>query len=279
MKIIFWSNYPDSCVTSNMALMGVMISLMYRGRTLMMSNHYNQNNLGRVLLGSHYDNMVQEDCNYFAGGNDNTYIKQMLRRINRKNLAGSALEIIDDALYYYVQSQMFNSDVYDMRFQEEMKDTLDFFNRLVEFVFIDAKSQECITTKWLLDSADLVVVNLRHENNAIHNFFKRYSSLCGKCVFLLSAYQRNGVFTKKQFVREYKIHPDRVAIIPYHPEFQMEFTYGRIVDYICENYNCSKGSKQYVYMWYLKRAAVMLMNTINMRILMSGEGGGICADV
>lgn len=48
MKIVFWSNYPKSGVTSNMAAMGIMFSLMFPSRVMMLTNHCKHENLGRV---------------------------------------------------------------------------------------------------------------------------------------------------------------------------------------------------------------------------------------
>ena len=122
------------------------------------------------------------------------------------------------------------------------------------------------------------MVNLRQEENAVRNFFKRYSSLVGKCIFLISAYQRRNPYIKRNFVRDHKIHPDRVAVIPYNLEFQAQCLDGRIVNYISEHYNCRKGAQQYEYILCLKKAARMLMGLIDEKLILSGEKGGICAD-
>ncbi len=278
MKVVFWSNYPDSGVTSNMTAIGVMISLIYHGRLVMLSNHYNQENLGRSLLGETYDEMLKEECNYFANGSAQNYIKQLINRSNRRQHTENILEVIDDGLYYYVDCPIFNSRISDMKAEEEMESVLEYLKQHAELIFIDAKSQESLSTKHLLESADIVVVNLRQEETAIRNFFKRYSSLLGKCVFVLSAYQKNSGYMKKRFVHEFRIHPGRVAVIPFSPIFHANICDGRIVEYITENAECKKDSSPYEYIWHLKKAATMLMNNITDNIQFNGENGA-CVDI
>ena len=60
MRIAFWSNYPCSGVTSNMISLGAAMTLLYKAKIILTSNHHSMRDLGRCLTGNHYSAVVKE---------------------------------------------------------------------------------------------------------------------------------------------------------------------------------------------------------------------------
>ena len=161
MKIVFWSNYPKSDVTSNMTAVGVMFSIMFPAKVMMMTNHCNHDNLGRTLLGRCYDDVLKEDSGYLDGRGLKPNIKRIEEVPGCFDYPQNAETLSEDGLYYFAQGKLFNNEIYELRVMEEINRFFGYLNESEDYIFIDAKSQDSISTVRLLEEADIVVVNLK----------------------------------------------------------------------------------------------------------------------
>lgn len=263
MKFVFWSNCPKSDVTSNMAAVGIMFSIMFPSRVMMMTNHCNHENLGRTLLGECYEEVLREESGYCFGAGLRPTVKKIEDVPNRYDIPKNAENLSEDGLYYFAQGKLFNNEIYELRVMEEINRFCEYLNESEDYIFIDAKSQDSISTVSLLEEADIVVVNLKQDEKLIRDFFKKYSAITGKAFFFISEYKQNEGYSKKQFINEFSIHPNRVAVIPYNPEFVPLVDDGRITEYVMRNHDCKKESKEYYYIWHLKMAAKLLKRILD----------------
>lgn len=258
MKIVFWSNHPKSDVTSNMTAVGVMFSILFPAKVVMMTNHCNYENLGRTLLGNCYEEVLREDHGYFYGRSPRPTIKKIDEVPYRQTLIKDADSLAETGLYYFAQWKKFNNEVYELRVMEELNRFMTYLDETEDYIFIDAKSQNSISTKKLLEEADAVVVNLRQDEQLIRDFFRKYGAITGKSFFFISEYRKKNAYSLKQFITDYSIHPNRVALIPYNPEFSPVTDDGRITEYVMKHHDCTERSKDYHYIRYLKKAAELL---------------------
>lgn len=262
MKIVFWSNCPKSDVTSNMTAVGIMFSILFPVRVMMMTNHCNYENLGRALLGSCYEEVLREEAGYYSGMRDRHTVKKIDDVPNRVDIPKDAEDFSEDGLYYCAQGKLFNNEIYELRILDELNHFLEFFDETADYVFIDAKSQDSVSTVRLLEEADVVVVNLRQDETLMRDFFKKYSLIAGKAFFFISEYRKKG-FSKNKFINEFSIHPNCVAVIPYNPDFVPLVGDGRITEYVMKNHNCKKDTREYYYIWYLKKATRLLKKMLD----------------
>ena len=269
MKIVFWSNYPKSDVTSNMTAVCVMFSLMYPAKVMMMTNHCNHDNLGRTLLGRCYDDVLMEDSGYLDGRGLKPNIKRIEEVPGCFDYPQNAETLSEDGLYYFAQGKLFNNEIYELRVMEEINRFFGYLNESEDYIFIDAKSQDSISTVRLLEEADIVVVNLKQDERMMKDFFKKYGSITGKAFFFISEYKQKNTYSKNKFINEFSIHPNRVAVIPYNPEFVPLVDDGRITEYVMRNYNCRKNTKEYYYIGHLKIAARLLKRILDRQPLLA----------
>lgn len=258
MKIVFWSNYPKSDVTSNMTAVAIMFSILFPARVMMMTNHCNHETLGRTLLGSCYDDVLREEAGYGSAARRRPVIKRIDDIPNRYGLPKDAETLAEDGLYYFTQGKLFNNEVYELRILEELSIFLELLDKSDDYVFIDAKSQDSISTIRLLEDADIVVVNLRQDERLMRDFFMKYTTIVGKSFFFISEYRKRNGYLLSDFIKDFSVHPNRVAVIPYNPEFSPVVDDGRITEYVLKNQNCTKSSKEYYYIWHLRKAAELL---------------------
>lgn len=263
MKIVFWSNYPKSDVTSNMTAVAILFSILFPSRVMMMTNHCNYGNLGRALLGNCYDDILREESGYGSATRVQPAIKRIDNIPTRYELPKDAENLTEDGLYYFTQGKLFSNEVYELRILDEISRFFEYLDVLEDYVFIDAKSQDSISTLRLLDEADIVVVNLRQDEKLMRSFFKHYSSIVGKSFFFISEYKKKNKYRLSCFLKDFSIHPNRVAVIPFNPEFSPVVDDGRITEYVMKNHNCEKDSKEYYYIWHLKKAAELLKDVLD----------------
>lgn len=263
MKIVFWSNYPKSDVTSNMTAVCVMFSLLFPSKVMMMTNHCNHGNLGRTLLGRYYDEVLREESGYLSGTGLHPTIKRIEDAPSCFNIPRSAECLSEDGLYYFAQGKLFNNEIYELRVMEELNRFMEYLNESEDYIFIDVKSQDSISTVSLLEEADVVVVNLKQDEKLMKDFFRKYGAITGKAFFFISEYKHRNGYTKNKFVNEFSIHPNRVAVIPYNPEFVPLVDDGRITEYVMRNHDCKKNTKEYYYIWHLKKAARLLKKILD----------------
>ena len=263
MKIVFWSNYPKSDVTSNMTAVGIMFSIMFPARVMMMTNHCNYENLGRALLGRSYDDVLREESGYFCRSGLQPRIKRIDEVVNPFDAPKDAETLSEDGLYYFAQGKLFNNEIYELRIMEEINRFFSYLNESEDYIFIDAKSQDSVSTVGLLEEADIVVVNLKQDERLIRDFFKKYAAITGKAFFFISEYRKRKGYSKSKFINEFSIHPNRVAVIPYNPEFVQIVNDGRITEYVMKNHNCKEDAKEYYYIWHLKKAAKLLKKILD----------------
>lgn len=262
MKIVFWSNYPKSDVTSNMTAVAIMFSILFPSRVMMMTNHCNYGNLGRALLGNCYDDVLREESGYGSATRVQPAIKKIDTIPNHYELPKDAENLEEDGLYYFTQGKLFSNEVYELRILEEISQFFEYLEGLEDYVFIDAKSQDSISTLRLLDEADIIVVNLRQDEKLMRDFFANYSSIVGKAFFFISEYKKKNKYKLSCFLNDFSIHPNRVAVIPYNPEFSPVVDDGRIAEYVMKNHNCNMNSKEYYYIWHVKKAAELLKGVL-----------------
>lgn len=263
MKVVFWSNYANSAVTTNLTVLSASVSLMYPGKLTLLSNHFASRSLGYMLLGKTYDNLLRDSIKYENYGDNRFYLRKLLSHNNFTILNGGSYDGLENGLYYYIQEHQYSSLIHEINQYNFFNDLVGRLEKVSDYVFIDLQSQGSLNTLQLLEIADLVVVNLRQDETIIRNFFKRYGSLVGKCFFVIGNYRENGKYLKRNFIRDYRIHPERVAVIPHIRELDCAFDDGRILPYICSNFNCGKKSRQYKNMWYVKYAAGLLIKNIS----------------
>ncbi len=271
MVVSFWSNYAKSGVTTNISAISAAFSLLYPKKITLLSNHFEKRSLGYMLLGKGYDDLLHESLKYDNYGNKNFYLRKLLSYNNFSVLNGCSYDGLENGLYYYLQVKRYCSQIYEINQFDFINETVDYLNQLSDYVFIDLQSQESLSSLQLLEASDLIVVNFRQDETLIRNFFKRYSSIAGKCFFIISSYNEKGAYLKRNLVRDYRIHPERVAVLPYNPEFVCGFDDGRIVPYVCNYLNCGKKSRQYRYIWFLRYAAELLMKNLNNICSFCGE--------
>jgi len=290
VKVAYWGNCRKSGVTCALTAIGLTAVLAYPFKITLFENHYNENGVLRYLSprkwlycvseavtaygNSAYGNLSYTDCPPRFSGNfcetenycenkdfyimGNPYRKKENRRGGGIQNAYPVIELLEKGLYYVPQFTE-NADLYDYQFHFNL---LPLLRRYQEIAFIDTHRENTLSSKVILEEADVVVVLLRQDMDEIQSFFQNYSSLIPKAFFIINDYQKKSAINLTKIVSEFGFQNDSIGVIPHSEEFQLAAAYGRMIEYISSNYNTSEERENRYFMQELKKTTFLLMQQV-----------------
>lgn len=261
MKVAFWSNARQCGVTSNLAALSIASVIRFPYKILALENHLCPNNLGCAYLGRGKADMVAEvGTNYYEGGGSEGLIRRIYRSTKSNyNLEPYLNEIIDNHLYYMPQGQVIHSDLFDYEFNQTIEPFFNLVDNFSDITFIDTASSNSLSTKTIIEEADLIVVNLCQDKRILEDFFDGYSSHISKAIILISKYSSNSLLSIKRISKTYDFPMERILPIPYNEIFESTFTRGRVVEFIRSHYDCGRDNSNHFFIQSLKKAAYMIV--------------------
>ncbi len=275
MKISFWSSaMNNSGVTSNLACISIASAMEYSYKSILIENHYQRNKLGNVLMYQRANYSEKEENFQFRHvGIDYLIHQLMTHKYEYKSdnnplsedsypsriIREASLEILDNYLYYIPLSYQFNQETFDYNLYGNIKDILDATEGFADITYIDTSSQNNLSSKIILEEADLVVVNLIQNSFMIQYFFDNYSSILDKCVFLISNYNKKSNLNLDKISKAHSISKPNIAAIPYNIEYKEAVSKGTVVEFLSRNYTCKRKSPNYAFIREVKKAAAMII--------------------
>lgn len=263
MKIAFWSNANQKCgVTANLAAISVAsVNRFPNKKIVALENRLCQNNLGQAYLGRSIVPMQQEaGHNYYDGGG----IEGLLRRIYRQDYCSNIIAsyqkvILPDRLFYIPQTRVIHSEIFEYEFDHDIDILLQMIDEYYDICFIDTASRNNLSSKKILEEADLIVVNLCQNKIFLEDFFLNYSSLISKAVFLIGNYSRQSKISCKRIAMKYDIPMENITVIPSNELYRNAFMQGNVVEFIKRNLSCDKEHPNYLFIQSVKKAAYMII--------------------
>ena len=282
MKIAFWSSARGSSgVTSNLACISIASAMEYSYKSILIENHYQKNKLGNILMYRRANYIEREEnyqfkhtgidyiMNQFAKEKDDYKIPDNSHVPDQdfaQLIKEASLEILDNFLYYIPVSCQINQETFDYNLYGNIKEILKAAEGFADITYIDTSSQNNLSSKIILEEADLVVVNLVQNSFMIQYFFDNYSSILNKSVFLISNYNKNSDLNLEKISKTHSINKPYIAAIPYNIEYQEAVSQGTVVEFLSRNYTCKRKSPNYIFIREVKKAAAMIIkNAANIK--------------
>ncbi len=262
MIIAFWSNANEkSSVTANMAAISTACVIRYPYSVVMMENYLSRSNLRAAFYGRETISIVNEvGTNYYDGNGMEGLIRKIYRGDHTKDVIDSYVKkIIPNRLFYIPQRRVLHSEVFDYEFGHGIEPLLTLMKQYADISFIDTASHHNLSTKTILEKADLIVVNLYQNQTILEDFFQNYSSLVSKSVFLINKYEYHTKMSCKVICRRYDLPIESLIAIPENELFQIACRSGGVKDFIDSYNNCGKESANYLFMHAIKKATYIIL--------------------
>lgn len=255
MLIAFWGNEENVGVTSNMMALAIAGVLGSEKRIIMLENHKNYHSIAKGVFGTQLTEFLREEGNfYYVNGSSANVVKKFSNFMHRRVIDSVAIEVLKNSLYYYWQDFMIAEELFDYQFFHDYFFILEQAALMADFCFLDTKSSNNLSTKEILDLADVVIVNLTQDLLSIDSFFHHYSSLLQKSILLFSKYKKSKEVDLHYYFRKYQIDPRWVLYIPSCSGFCSAVEEGRVIEFISEHYNCKEEDEYCNFIVSLKKA-------------------------
>lgn len=264
MKIAFWSNvHQRSGVTTNLTCIAAMMAMAGMGKSIMLENHYSINSLGSLVLEQEVRNHLHEHGQYY----DKYGIEYLLKQLYAGNnglalLKKTQIPLLFNRLFYLPQSYVVNRDVFDYEFGQAYGKLFECLERNADYVFIDTEKNKNLSSGIILSDADLVVVNLCQDEDALNDFFTEHPSMREKAIFLIGLYQPENPWSYQRIVYEYNIKVKQVAVIPFNLELRDAVLRGRVLQFISQNMESPSLDENAYFIRQCKKAVCMLRNRV-----------------
>lgn len=262
MKVAFWESMRrESRRTDNMAAISIMLSILYRKKVILLDNGQESDSFERVFRGIQRFYYVREDSNYIVHihGMDqilnNLHITTELEPL----LTRSAVEVIQDYLYYVPQSKVINHLAYEYQLYQELPTIMRLYESISNLIMIRTRNGNNLSTKQVLDEADLVMVELAQNYDVLDEFFDNYSSLCQKAIYVFNQYTNHSI-NIQNIMMKYHIKKEQIVILTEHQPMNAASISGNLVSFLKGNCYCKKESEHYHCVRQLRRASKMILN-------------------
>lgn len=294
MKIAFWSNARGSIgVTSNLACVSIAMAFESSCKTVLLENHYQKNPLANMLIHKqekrvdqnaasvsryrgldhvinqlsgeqskcriHYNEMQHEDVEEELWTLHDLHRKEkkLFFRKNEKLMKEASVEILINSLYYLPMGNHFNQFIFDYILNENIMKLLWASEIFASYTFIDTSNENNLSSKIILEEADIVVVTLVAERDILEQFFHDYQSLLSKCIILLSEFKIN-ISLINAISSKYSFNISKIIPIPYNMEYSQAIRQGTVVEFMMRNYRCKKEHPNYQFINSVRHTAAAI---------------------
>ena len=254
MLVAFWGNEKNIGVTSNLMALAVMSVLGSDQKIIMMENHRNYRGIAKGMFGSYLTEFLrEEDSFYYVNGSSANVIKRFSNLMHRRVIDSVAIEVIKNGLYYYWQDFMVTDELFDYQFFSDYFLILEQASLIADLCFLDTKSTNTLSTKEILDIADVVIVNLAQDLLSVDSFFHNYYPLLEKSILLFSKYKKSQEIELDYYLKKFNVNPRWVTAIPSCGGFRNAVEDGRVIEFLSEHYDCGEEDEYWNFIYCLKK--------------------------
>lgn len=267
MKVAFWSNLRGkSCVTSNLACISVLSALAYPGdgKTILLENHQNIMNLGSVLSGQKSKLRVKEKSIYGVGFGFFSLLRllEQGQELSEENYYRFALHFLGNRLWYFPMEDVRNSEFLEYRLEKDCIKTMSCLEQQDNLVMVDTSSAPLPSSRKILQEADVVVVNLTQNQQAMSHFFRNYSDVQRKAFYLVSNYDEDSDLSKAEIVSRFRIPGNQIGTIPHSSGFADAVSEGKLIPFLLKNYDCVPDDPNYTFIRGARESANLFLGKL-----------------
>lgn len=244
-KIVFWSPLHGQGQTSNLHLLALIISLLYKKKILLMQTHISMNNLEGPLVGRNVDPISNESDIFQDIGLDAAVMYSRINMLKESTLESCCITFPDISLLLLPGTGLKNREIFDRDIGKNLLRMTEQAGNYVDIVMIDANSGNDDLSFRLMESADLVIVNLTQRRHVLGKFFQEYESRFddfNKVFFLFGNYDKNSGYNIDNCRRRYRkyINNSNSGVIPYSTQYMDAQNECEILKMVREGLDTSK---------------------------------------
>lgn len=260
MLVAFWSSAEIRAgVTTNAALISHFYAQRYKGKVALFENHVpGKYGLDDILIGKkHLSFLFEEPIYYNRNSNINYYYGLMKAGLPVDGLSDAALQMVDGKLHYFPQFSS-NHNLFDYEMNKIIDRLLDELDARYDVVFSDLKRLHTMTTKKIIERANLVFINVPQEESDLESILREYSIDRNKVCFIISRYKKEGNRDFNEFISHIEIDNETVYYIPYCEALAVTCKNGNLSSFLSKNLWSVRGEKSYELISQLRKLTTLI---------------------
>lgn len=259
MNIVFWSKLPGRCATSgNMLAVSIMSSLIYSVKGILLQLDYRSRTLDDVFEGKRQVNLIMEEYAYYnKKGMDELIDRSQINTLTAEDIRENVIPIQNTSMSYIPTFNNIRTDINDKDIIGNSKDVMKLLNDVEEYSFIDCINGDNPMAKAVLDSADVIVVNLCQGMN--QNVCLPDKKLREKCVYLVGRYDTASNETLSDICKRYNIERDSIMCIPYNIAFHDALVEGKLVSFLSKHISARRFDDNFDFINNVFKATHMIL--------------------
>lgn len=265
MLIAFYSNVRGNAgTTSNLCCLATYLAIRKKQKILLWENHTNWNMIGdNVTPRTKLSFLSKRVESYHISGS-----KELFCRLQQKENLDLSWEVkeLAEELYpgtlYYLPNRQMESSLFEKDIARILPKLVKLCKENDDLVFMDLQDITKESTHFILEHADLVILNLMQHVNSSDGIVTCKDISISKIRYLIGNYQPNSKFNVKNISRRYKIPNEDIATIPYNTLCREAMTEGGLLDFMSANVECTRGDSNYSFLHAVGHAAEMLTEAI-----------------
>ena len=247
MLVAFWSSAEiRTGVTTNTALISHFYAQRYKKKVALFENHVpGRYGLEDILIGKKQLSFLFEEPIYYNRNNNINYFYGLMKAgLPVNGLSNAALRMANGRLHYFPQNSL-NHDLFDYEMNKIIDRLLDELDARYEVVFSDLKRTHTMTTKKIIERADLLFINLPQDDIDIKGILNEYSLDKNKVYFIVSRYKSAADTKFEELMSEYGITEERISYIPYYESLTGICKNGNLASFLIKNLWSTRKEKSY----------------------------------
>lgn len=264
MKISFWSPvHGQGGTTCNMIAVSLYATLMSEQSNALMQTHFNLNHLEKSLIG----NQVRVVGEFFNDiGLDSLARSIRSEPLDKDTILNCSISLLNGRLNLIPGTNKANKEHYQEKIEPVLIGIVKALESYHDILFVDTNSGlNDPLTKKILDSSDLIVVNLCQNRNVLDEYFNS-NPLEGKNVFyIIGKYDKDSRYSLANIRRKYK-HIDKgsISTISYHTNYLDANSNAEIFTFFERCIDSKKEDKDKMFIDSVKDTTEKIMKKVNM---------------
>lgn len=171
-----------------------------------------QQDTGRILL-------TAEQQDYFAASGLDCLLGKRREELTKQAVLANMQPVIEDKMYCLPGSRRPEQEWWhiDPLFTG-LRQVLDAVEECFDVVFVDCGSRKDDFAQGVLREADICVLNMDQESELVGDYYRNPPKLRGKVFFLVGNYFEDGLYTRRNLERLYRVDGELLGAIPCHPQ-------------------------------------------------------------
>ncbi|MGL5381759.1 hypothetical protein [Clostridium sp.] len=235
----------QTSVTSNVTASAITMALKYTMKIGVMDTQAKFNRLERMLLEKDF---VENELKNISNANIDTFLRELQYGSDQK-ANDFTLNILNGRLDLLPSTRQNNGEIFVNTISDRIGSLVESVNRYYDVTLIDMHHTNLMYQKYLLDSSDVIVVNINQNIEVLDKTFNspKLKDYEDKMVYVIGNYEEKSKYNIKNIKRRYGVK-NVIAAVPHNAQFMDSCNDSKVIDFFLKNIKATKKDENYFFM-------------------------------